>query len=438
MLSTYCRHLPRIGLQDSKALRRHYTGTVQWKEKGFANTFNWFSNVVEHPPSKVKVLTAVSSTYDIIRLIDGGSAIIWHGDFNRGKNMLQSISREIKARIASRISESSEELTQRDIFFSQRQIRRDLSVYLSNILIPFEAAYKLSIPRSPDMRAACSAAFGPTQTDVLVPLREVIGAVGAHEWFKRGIRLRGLSVNIHPHFGVFAPSGRSEYVDLLNNIKMPDRIDLALDLGVGTGVLSAILLQRGVKRVIATDISARAIECARDNMSRMNCLDRVTLVQCELYPSFTSTSPALREQNSLDGGNKTEEKWTQQVNGGQLFDIVVCNPPWLPIPPDTILDAAVYDTNESMLSGFLSGLRSHLRPGTGLGLLVMSNLAELLGLRSPNSLFDMFHNAGLEVAGSLSTTPNHKRAFNELDPLHISRSNEVITLWSLRPRLNTI
>jgi hypothetical protein len=68
----------------------------------------------------------------------------------------------------------------------------------------------------------------------------------------------------------------------------------------------------------------------------------------------------------------------------------------------------------------------------------MSNLAELLGLRSPNSLFDMFHNAGLEVAGSLSTTPNHKRAFNELDPLHISRSNEVITLWSLRPRLNTI
>lgn len=105
---------------------------------------------------------------------------------------------------------------------------------------------------------------------------------------------------MHPAFGVFSPV-RGEYVDLVASAPLPST-ESAFDIGTGTGVLAAVLAQRGVKAVTATDQDPRALQCARSNLSRLGYGDQVTVVEADLFPEGTAP-------------------------------LVVCNPPWIPAKP---------------------------------------------------------------------------------------------------------
>jgi prophage antirepressor-like protein len=83
-----------------------------------------------------------------------------------------------------------------------------------------------------------------------------------------------------------------------------------------------------------------------------------------------------------------------------------------------------------MLRGFLTGLAAHLTPG-GEGWLVLSDIAEHLGLRTRDELLAMIATAGLTVADRLDVRPTHRRASDASDPLHAARAAEVTSLWRL-------
>ena len=83
-----------------------------------------------------------------------------------------------------------------------------------------------------------------------------------------------------------------------------------------------------------------------------------------------------------------------------------------------------------MLLGFLKGLAAHLTP-QGEGWLVMSDLAEHLGLRAPDMLSQAIDQAGLIVLGKLDIRPRHGKAQDPHDPLHQARKREVTSLWRL-------
>jgi len=110
--------------------------------------------------------------------------------------------------------------------------------------------------------------------------------------------------------------------------------------------------------------------------------------------------------------------------------LVVCNPPWLPARPSSPIENAVYDPDSRMLKGFLAGLPAHLAPG-GEGWLIISDLAEHLGLRSRDELLAAIDVAGLKVLGRLDTRPRHPKAADTDDPLHQARSRETTSLWRL-------
>jgi methylase of polypeptide subunit release factors len=113
--------------------------------------------------------------------------------------------------------------------------------------------------------------------------------------------------------------------------------------------------------------------------------------------------------------------------------LIVCNPPWLPARANSPLEHAIYDPESRMLLGFLNGLAAHLEPG-GEGWLILSDLAEHLGLRSREALLAAFDAAGLNVVGRLDTKPTHPRAADDTDPLHAARAAEVTSLWRLTAR----
>jgi hypothetical protein len=83
-----------------------------------------------------------------------------------------------------------------------------------------------------------------------------------------------------------------------------------------------------------------------------------------------------------------------------------------------------------MLLGFLDGLARHLAP-KGQGWLILSDLAEHLGLRSRAALIAAIERAGLVVLERLDTRPKHPKAKDHTDPLADARRAEMTSLWRL-------
>ena len=70
----------------------------------------------------------------------------------------------------------------------------------------------------------------------------------------------------------------------------------------------------------------------------------------------------------------------------------------------------------------------------GEGWLILSDLAEHLGLRTRAELLAAFDAAGLKIAGKIDVRPNHPRVSDDSDPLHAARAAEVTSLWRLAQR----
>ena len=165
------------------------------------------------------------------------------------------------------------------------------------------------------------------------------------------------------------------------------------------GPVKSLLARRGAKQVVATDMAERALVCARDNLQRLGLQNQVQLLQADLFPP------------------------------GQAA-LVVCNPPWLPARPTSVLEQAVYDEGSQMLKGFLAGLKAHLCEG-GEGWLILSDLAEHLGLRTRDELLELIKLGGLKVKARMDARPTHKKITDVSDPLHAARAAEVTSLWRL-------
>jgi methylase of polypeptide subunit release factors len=196
---------------------------------------------------------------------------------------------------------------------------------------------------------------------------------------------------------VFSPV-RGEYLDLIAAAPLPST-ELAFDIGTGTGVIAAILARRGVQRIVATDLDPRALACARDNIDRLGLQGRIELVQADLFPPGRAP-------------------------------LVVCNPPWLPARPSSPLEHAIYDEDGRMLRAFLQGVAQHLAAG-GEGWLILSDLAEHLGLRTREQLMALIQAGALRVVARSDIKPRHPRAADPSDPLHAARAKEITSLWRL-------
>ncbi|GAA2814191.1 class I SAM-dependent methyltransferase [Saccharopolyspora taberi] len=362
------------------------TDVVRWAENGEHRRARWRSGSGAPAPRRVAVADDRTSADAALRLARKGTALLWRGDFHNGRRLLQALGRRLPRAKA-------------DGFEQHRRQQARRARVLGMLLVPFDAGHVIPLRRAPDVRTACAEVYGPSNEPYLLPLRELLGLVGAHEWRRKGIEITRIG-RIHPHYGVFAPT-RGEYVDLIAETPLPTT-GIAFDIGTGTGVLAAILARRGVRRVVATDHDPRALTCARDNIARLGLSARIEVLRADLFPPGRA-------------------------------DLVVCNPPWIPARPTSRLEHAVYDPESRMLRGFLSGLADHLAPG-GEGWLILSDLAEHLGLRSRTELLGMIASAGLRVVGRVDARPTHRRAHDATDPLHSARAAEVTSLWRLAVR----
>ena len=407
---------------------------LNWTENKALRTAFWRSERGAAPPRRVVLVDDTTNADSAYCLACEGTGLLWRGDFQNARLMLQALARRIdKPPKASKTAKMGRKkalaqletgVPSGEAFHLYRQAKAQRARVLSMVLIEFGAAYAIALRRAPDVKQACVEAWGPAENGnadsgqpSVASLRELTGIISAHEWRKKGVEIPALTSSgavvakaapnnrIYPHYGVFSPV-RGEYVDLVAKAPLPKHSAstrpakyVAFDIGTGTGVLAAVLALKDVDQVVATDQDERALVCAKENIYKLRLPNPVKVMKADLFPEG-------------------------------LASVIVCNPPWLPARPGSPLESAVYDEGSRMLLGFLKGLAAHLVPG-GEGWLILSDLAEHLGLRTRAELLAAISAGGLLVVGRMDVKPEHPKALDATNPLAEARANEVTSLWRL-------
>lgn len=98
------------------------------------------------------------------------------------------------------------------------------------------------------------------------------------------VTVRGINLVVAP--GVFNPA-HSNVGDLLaeylsSQITLDTRV---LDMGTGSGFQALCAAQKS-SNVWACDKQAEAVQCARDNITRNNAVERITVLESDLFGSI--------------------------------------------------------------------------------------------------------------------------------------------------------
>ena len=397
---------------------------LNWTENKQAQSALWRSERGALPPKRVVLADDTLSADSAYRMACEGTGLLWRGDFQNARLLLQALARRIdKPPKASKTAKMGRKkalaqletgVPNAEAFHLYRQAKAQRARVLGMVLIEFGADYSIALRRAPDAKLACAEAWGlASQQPSVASLRELMGVISAHEWRKKGVEIPALTSagttiakaapnnRIYPHYGVFSPV-RGEYVNLVATAPLPKKRPakfVAFDIGTGTGVLAAVLALREVDQVVATDQDERALACAKENIYKLRLPNPVKVMKADLFPEG-------------------------------LASVIVCNPPWLPARPGSPLEGAVYDEGSRMLLGFLKGLAAHLAPG-GEGWLILSDLAEHLKLRTRAELLTAVEDAGLRVIARMDVKPEHPKALDASNPLAEARGLEVTSLWRL-------
>lgn len=368
---------------------------LNWEVNGKPISRLWLTESELSPPKRILLADDRLKADEYYRQASEGTGFLWTGDFQNAKQLMQAVQRRIEKQAKTKKPAVG---SLADFFHRHRQSQAHRAQLLSKLLIPVGRNLKIELPRAPDAALAIKEATDVTPEEFVLSLKDLLAYIGAHEWRKKGVEVPALQARIHPHFGTFSPV-RGEYLELIANAPLPKEVGLAFDVGTGTGVIAAILAKRGVPKIIATDMDHRAFICASENISRLSLNEKVQVAKADLCP---------------DG----------------KADLIVCNPPWVPAKPTSPIERAIYDEDSKMLKGFLAGVAPHLEE-RGQAWLILSDLAEHLGLRSPDEVLSLIEKAKLKIIEIHETKPKHGKARDQDDPLFEARSKEVTKLYRM-------
>jgi hypothetical protein len=285
-------------------------------------------------------------------------------------------------------------------FSQQRDYRSEYNT-LSNRLLVSISNNTLKVKKSPEI--GWLKVLYPDLKEYLLPFPKVQGLNSAWQWYKKGINIPGLDKTIKPFYDTYFPT-RFEHLDLFNDWLETTTITkkTAFDIGVGSGVLTFQLLQHGFEKIIATDTNPNAIIGMQKALSTTK---------------LNTSSVDLRYGNLF-------------ANNDSLADLIVFNPPWVPINHDIKgIDKAIY-YDEYLFPEFFKEASKHLTTDGRL-LLIFSNLAEVTNVTTENPIeLELLNNSRFEKDELL--TKSVSKASSKTKRNQNWRKDELVQLWVLK------
>jgi len=288
-----------------------------------------------------------------------------------------------------------------DSFQDQRVFRSEYRK-LSNLILIRVKDNKLDVKKAPYI--GWLEKLYPETDDFMLPFPQIQGLNSAWQWNVKGILIPGLRNKIHPYYGVYFPT-RFEHVQLfdhwLNHYEGAKKS--AIDVGIGSGVLSFLLMKHGFQKSFGTDINPNAIIGLNESMKGTKLSRKIEI-----------------DYGSLFG------KWNKQT------ELIVFNPPWLPTSRDLDrLDEAIY-YNDKLFPDFFEEAQKRLLP-EGKIVLLFSNLGEITNVAKENPIEKELQNGNrfeLEHCFKKSV----KAASNKTTRKTPWRSEEIVELWVLKKK----
>jgi len=338
------------------------------------------SRVQYSPHQRVELVTRAPDRDKVITMFSHGHGIVYNGQLA----MIRSLFSAVKTRLDRKRKRPAPGSPPDVLFNDTRKHRSQMAAFMSGLMVQVNPGYEVGafdVPNTSSEDLTMVLGTELIDKEFLMPFSQLLGIYSASSWQREGVSVAQISDSaiVYPHYSVFLPT-RTDYVQALLEAEIPSGLDVCFEVGIGCGVLSALLLNHGkVKRVVASDSNPRAINSAFETFSRLHLLESVELQHTDGFP-------------------KTNKE----------ADLIICNPPWLPGKARTVMEESIYDYEHRMLKSFLQSAKRHLNE-KGRVCLIMSNIAELLHLREPGFVSNLLEENGFEVEFQNSVESDEKR-----------------------------
>ena len=291
-------------------------------------------------------------------------------------------------------------LQHNDSSFSGRRAARAAYQELSNRLFLKINNHKLLVRKAPDI--GWLRILYPEMEQFLLPFPQVQGLNSAWQWYEKGIYIPVLHKKIHPWYGTYFPT-RFEHLELFENWLKQYRgpKNPAIDVGIGSGVLSMQMLNHDIPRIYGTDISPNAIIGMNEVVARNDLESNIQLIHGDLFENCPRDAA-----------------------------LIVFNPPWLPAKDlHGGLDAAIYYP-EDLFPRFFEQAARHMQQ-QGRLIILFSNLAEISGMNTENPILRELE-TGNRFQKVQLITKQTRPASKKTSRAITHRSKEKVELWELK------
>lgn len=329
------------------------------------------------------------STTDIkrtIKALEAGKPVLITAFYSNGLLLLKELQNYLKKKLPNQT-------------FQEQRVFRAAYQKLSNLILIEIVGHKLIVKKSPAI-GWLEQLYADT-TDFLLPFPQVQGLNSAWQWYQNGISIPVLRNKLHPYYGTYFPT-RFDHLVLFDNWlqRYKGTKKSAIDVGVGSGVLSLLMIKHGFQKVFATDTNPNAIVGLTKFMGETKLSRKLELSFGHLFGAWEKPS-----------------------------ELIVFNPPWLPEPNKiTNLDEAIY-YNQNLFPEFFAAAKKRLLPNGKL-VLLFSNLAQITEATQEHPIEKEIAEGGrfqLEKCLKRKVKSSSDKTKRDLD----RRASEEVELWVL-------
>jgi hypothetical protein len=306
--------------------------------------------------------------------------------YNNGLTLLREIKNHLNKKLPNKT-------------FQEQRIYRAEYHKLSNLVLIEITDHKLAVKKAPSIGWLME--LYPENPNFLLSFPQIQGLNSSWQWYKRGVIIPVLRNKLHPYYGTYFPS-RFEHLELFDNwLKRYEGLKKsAIDVGIGSGVLTFQMVKHGFQKVFGTETNPNAIVGLTEFMKDTKLSRKVELDFGNLFGRF----------------NKQTE-------------LIVFNPPWLPESQKISgLDEAIY-YNEDLFKDFFAGANERLLPN-GKIVLLFSNLAQITSATKEHPIEKELAEGGrFKLEKFLKRKVKHASSLTKRDQHW--RDSEEVELWVL-------